>query len=141
MRLTNNFSNKKRQIKICPSENQESYALKKWADYHPICSKSLIHIKNGGSLKSRIEGANFKRAGVKAGVSDYFLPYPVNSYHGLWLELKRRERSSSKVSEDQHNWLILMASFGYAICVAYGWLEARDKITEYLNGSKIIFHM
>ena len=71
MKLSTNFPRKKRQVKIFPSEKQESYALKKWADYHPICKKALLHIKNGGSLKSKIEGANFKRAGVKAGVSDY----------------------------------------------------------------------
>ncbi|HNC11755.1 MAG TPA: hypothetical protein PLF59_08280 [Cyclobacteriaceae bacterium] len=139
--MSTNFPRKKRQVKIFPSEKQESYALKKWADYHPICKKALLHIKNGGSLKSKIEGANFKRAGVKAGVSDYLLPYPVSPYHGLWIELKRREKSLCKVTDEQNDWLVLMASFGYAVCVAYGCLEAINKIKEYLNGSKIIFHV
>lgn len=122
----------KNKKSLCPSEAQEAYALKQWADTHPICRKHLIHIPNGGSRNPR-EALNLKRQGVKPGVSDYFLAYPIGGYHGLWLELKRRPLILSRVSAEQKDWLALMNSAGYSAEVAWGWENARMIIKSYLE--------
>lgn len=118
--------------KIYPSEAQEGYALIQWCCLHPICAHYIFHIANGGS-RNRVEAINLKRSGVRAGVSDYFLPYPINGFHGLWIELKRRDKIKSKPTKEQSKWLDSMKKLGYAASIAYGWEEAKEIILKYLH--------
>ena len=115
---------------IIPTEEQEHLALMEWAQTNKICRKYLIHIPNGGS-RHKAEAAKLKRMGVRAGVSDFFLPYPNDTYAGLWLELKRRKKS--RISEEQLHWLYLMQKCGYAAKIAYGWEHGKEIIKEYLE--------
>ena len=71
--------------------------------------------------------------GLKRGVSDYFLAYPVNPFHGLWLELKRTGRRS-RVSAEQLMWQERTRKVGYMSVTAYGWEQAKEFIEEYLRG-------
>ncbi len=80
-----------------------------------------------------LEAKSLKAQGVKSGVSDYFLAYPLAGYHGLWIELKRVAKARSVVSEAQRIWLGSMKSLGYKAMVAYGAQDASDKINEYLG--------
>lgn len=89
----------------------------------------LFHIPNGGRRDQR-EAQHFKRLGVKAGVSDLFLPVPRGSYHGLWIEMKT---PGGKVSQAQKEWLEAMQEQGYAGFVCYGADEACDVIEDYLK--------
>jgi hypothetical protein len=75
--------------------------LKKWADYHPI-ARLMFHIPNGGS-RHLYEAVNLKAQGVKAGIPDYFLPYPSKDKHGMFIELKRRFKA--RISKDQQECL------------------------------------
>lgn len=114
---------------LVPSEQQDHLALVKWAKYNPKL-KTLIHIANeydGG----KIGGYRRKLMGVKAGVSDFFLPLPLGGYHGMWLELKRVE--GGKVSREQQDWLNLMQELGYFVTVCYGFEDAVSKIRSYLS--------
>lgn len=113
-------------------EAAEARALIRWAAYHPICQKALIAIPNGGS-RHPLEAHNLKLQGVKAGVSDYFLAYPVQPYGGCWIELKRQKSSRSSLSESQKAWLELMKRYGYQASVAYGWQNAVEVIEDYLK--------
>lgn len=115
---------------VIPTEEQEHLALIQWVILHPICRKYLIHIPNGGS-RNIIEAAKLKKMGVKAGVSDLFLAYPNGIYYGLWIELKRRK--GGILTKGQRDWLYIMQAVGYSTVVAYGWEEAKEMITEYLN--------
>ena len=117
----------------CPTEAEEAVQLMQWALMHPICKNILIAIPNGGS-RNFLEARNMKKQGVKAGVSDYFLPYPVGCKAGLWIELKRRDKKLSKLSDLQFAWLTQMHKVGYACCVAYGAEDAISRISGYLNG-------
>src|SRR6267378_1394033 len=103
-------------------EQQEGIALMQWAAYHPIAKDHLIHIPNEAK-RSWSEGRKKKQEGVKSGVSDYFLAYPSNNKHGLWLEMKRRSKEA-KLTENQTIWLARMGKAGYAAKVVYGWEEA-----------------
>lgn len=123
--------------KIYPTEFQEACRLMQWAELHPICKHDLIHIPNGGKRDPK-EAKNLQRQGVKKGVPDYFLPYPVPSssglpYYGLWLELKRLGHIS-RPTPDQIKWISRMKKRGYSANIAYGANQAIEIIEMYLIG-------
>jgi hypothetical protein len=123
-------------------EDAEAIALIQWRDLHVRKHHELellIHIPQGGK-RGILEATRFKKMGVRAGVSDYFLPVPqlkrlspADSFtlkHGLWIELKA---GKGRLSEEQAKWLDLMDSQGYAIYEARGWQDAARAISRYLR--------
>lgn len=89
----------------------------------------LFHIKNettGGAKQVAID----KEGGVKKGVPDLFLPVPVLQFHGLFIEMKKE---GGRVSDDQFWWLEHLKVNGYACAVCYGWKQAVEVLTWYLN--------
>lgn len=118
--------------KPIPHEANEQEALFRWAAL--ACGRFpeldlLYHIPNGGS-RNRLEAANLKRQGVKAGVPDLCLPAARGKFHGLYIEMKY---GKNKTSEKQNKWLTALQSQGYAAAVCYGWQEAQELITKYLE--------
>jgi hypothetical protein len=116
-----------------PSEEQEQMAVIEWRDLmlpqFPDL-EDLIHIPNGG-WRSKPEAARFKRLGVQPGVSDLFLPAPRGKYHGLWIEMKRRQ--GGKLSPAQKDWLDRMNRKGYLALRADGAEEACEILYKYLT--------
>ena len=112
-----------------PIEADEAKALKTWSDYHPI-ARLMFHIPNGGS-RHLYEAVNLRAQGAKAGIPDYFLPYPCKDKHGLFIELKRVK--NSKLTQGQLECLKKLDSLGYKAVVAYGWEHAVKEIEEYLR--------
>lgn len=112
-------------------EAQEQQTLFAWAALsvgkYPELAL-LYHIPNGGS-RNKIEAANLKRQGVKAGVPDICLPVARGGYHGLYIELKA---GRNKTTEKQQEWLTALERQGYQAVVCYGWEEAKKAIEEYL---------
>ena len=112
-------------------EAQEQQTLFAWAALsvgkYPELAL-LYHIPNGGS-RNKIEAANLKRQGVKAGVPDICLPVARGGYHGLYIELKA---GRNKATEKQREWLTALEREGYQAVVCYGWEEAKKAIEEYL---------
>jgi hypothetical protein len=76
----------------------------------------------------------FKLMGVKAGVSDYFLPLARGKYHGFWLELKRDK--AARATDTQRHWLEKMKAQGYQAVLAYGHQDAIRLTKEYLGELK-----
>ena len=116
-----------------PSEEQEQAAVMEWVtimrpQYPEL--EDLFHIGNGG-LRSKTEAVRLKRIGVKAGVSDLFLPSPTKKYHGLWIELKRKK--GGRLSPEQKDWIDRMNKKNYLAVVANGAEEACDIIYKYLT--------
>lgn len=93
----------------------------------------MFHIPNGGS-RNKLEAANLKKQGVKAGVPDLFLPVSRGGYHGLFVELKY---GKNKPTEKQTKWLTNLNEQGYAVAVCYGCDEASEKILKYLKLGEI----
>ncbi len=89
----------------------------------------LFHIPNGGS-RNKLEAANLKKQGVRAGVPDLFLPVARGKFHGLFIEMKY---GMNKTTNKQSEWLKNLNAQGYAVCVCYGCEEASKKILCYLN--------
>lgn len=122
---------KVRNVFKCPTEHQESQKFYEWSQYHPIARDYLHKLSN--ERNSAKQGSKFKSEGQRAGVSDYFLSYPTNDKHGLWIEMKRSVKSLSNLSEKQASFLAMQERVGYATKVAYGADEAIKTVEEYLK--------
>lgn len=115
------------------SEKQEQIALFRRAQFHPITRDFMWASANGGS-RYFLEAISLKRQGVKPGIPDIQLAYPVGKYHGLFIELKRAGPRKGKLTADQVIWIKRLSSIGYAAYVADGWEEAWSQIMDYLGG-------
>lgn len=91
----------------------------------------LYHIPNGGS-RGKAEAGRFKAEGVKSGVPDICLPVARGEYHGLYIELKRRQ--GGRLSVNQRIWIDELRRQGYCATVCNGWEEAVAVIVAYLEG-------
>ena len=118
-----------------PDEDEEQIAVMRWAQMSmgrwPEL-EWLYHIPNGGK-RGKIEAARFKAMGVKAGVPDLCLPVPRGGYHGLYIEMKRRE--GGKLSKDQKKWIDGLHGNGYCVCRCDGWEQAVAVLEGYLRGN------
>ena len=89
-----------------------------------------------GGLRDKVTAARLKAEGVKAGVSDVFLPVPRLGYHGMWAELKRekyRNHTKGGRSDDQIKFQDAMKQQGYYCVTCYGWEEMVGKLVEYMG--------
>lgn len=114
------------------SEATEQERVMNWArfyekDYPEL--KLIYHIPNGGS-RNKLEAANLKRQGVKAGVPDLCLPVARSGKHGLYLEMKW---GKNKTTEKQDWWLKQLMQQGYKTEVCWTAEEAISKIAQYLE--------
>ena len=87
------------------------------------------HIPNGGK-RSKIEGARFKRMGVRKGVCDYFVMRASNGYHGLYIECKV---AKNKLTPEQKDFIGIADFEGYKTTVAYSSEQAIKIIYDYLG--------
>ncbi len=115
-------------------EDREQAALFDWAAYYPRL-RWMYAIPNGGNRNIR-EARRLVAQGVKAGVSDIFLPIVKRTagghYAGLYIEMKRRKKSGpSRIRPDQADFVRDMKIEGYKAVVCYGAGEAIKVITEY----------
>lgn len=76
----------------------------------------FIHIANERRCSPQ-RGSLLRKMGVKAGVSDIFIPRANDIYHGLWIELKD---VGGRLSTAQSNFIQQMLDEGYFAEVAYG---------------------
>lgn len=104
----------------------------------------LHSIPNGGSrgdsVRSRaIRGATMKAEGVKEGIPDVFLPYPILTptyrYAGLYIEMKKP--GVKKASKEQEAFRDYAHSVGYAWELCNNWERAYEICVEYLRGSYV----
>lgn len=119
-----------------PTEDTEQAHVFAWAAWargkYPELDL-LHHIPNGGK-RSKSEAARFKAQGVKAGMPDICLPCARGGYHGLYIELKRAK--GGKLSTAQKGWIDALNEQGYKAAVCYGFDEAKEIITEYLESGR-----
>lgn len=116
-----------------PTESNEQRTLFEWArrmEGRWPELRMLYHIPNEGKRSLRT-GARMKAEGLKSGVPDICLPVPRGGNHGLYIELKRRK--NSKVTQEQLEWIMDLASQGYVAAVCRGCDDAISLITDYMN--------
>lgn len=117
----------------CPTEAVEQTSLLRWAFYEQGAYPELgllYHIPNEGKRSART-GAAMKMQGMKPGFPDLGLPVARGQYHGLYVEMKRREGETP--TQQQYEWLKALDAQGYAVCWAKGWEEAAQAILHYLK--------
>lgn len=108
-------------------KQQEAFEQRTVISYCDMRKYTVFHIPNGGS-RNKLEAANLKRQGVRAGVPDLFFPVSRWGYHGMFIELKA---GKNKTTEKQNEWIDLLRSNGYYVRVCYGFDEARAVIDWY----------
>ena len=118
-----------------PTESVEQQRLFQWARMasgaHPEL-RLMYKIPNEGK-RSVVAGAMLKRAGMRPGFPDLFLPRPRGKYHGLFIEMKY---DRGKTSKDQEEWISLLRGEGYACAVCYNASEAIEIIEKYNKGDR-----
>jgi hypothetical protein len=124
-RNPNNF----RLTPVIPKEDHEQIVAATWLDKNNI---PFYHIPNGGR-RNLIEAMKFKRMGVKAGIPDICIPVARSGHHGLYIELKRKEKGV--ISENQQYWLDELKRQGYDVFVAQGAEALIQYVKNYLLGA------
>lgn len=97
-----------------------------------------FHAVHNQGHGDRIRGAIAKAEGVRRGVPDTFLPWPVAHWHGLYIEMKKpTERPKTKgkggVSDEQGAFGAYALRVGYGWAVCYSWREAADTLRAYIE--------
>lgn len=116
----------------------------------PLPMLKWMHaIPNGGTrgddAKTRaIRGGALKAEGVRQGVGDTFLPYPIftpqgEAYAGLYIEMKKpslKPKSATAkggLSDEQIEFSDYVTSVGYIYRVCYTWREAANVVKWYIG--------
>lgn len=89
----------------------------------------LYAIPNAGK-RSRFEGNNMVKQGLRAGVPDICLPVAKHHWSGLYIELKV---GRNKTSELQDEWIEKLRKYGHKVEVCYGAESAINAIKQYLG--------
>lgn len=123
-------------MKVTPHESVEQECVFRWAAMNQNRFPDLewmFHIPNGGT-RNATEAECLRRQGVKAGIADICLPVARGGYHALYIELKRIK--GSRKTKDQEDFINAMNARGNLATFAYGWQQAVEIITDYLNYPK-----
>lgn len=126
------------------NENGHQKALFQWAALATSTRPELkwLHSVPNGAHVSKIQAAMLVAEGLRSGVPDIFLDVARGGMHGLRIELKVPEVRNSKgtiekrkgvLSLEQSHWICHYTDAGYMVRVAYGWLQAKEIIEEYLS--------
>lgn len=119
-------------------EYHEQAAVFEWAFYQSKkypCLKFLHASTAGEKFANAKQASRAKKAGMRAGVPDIFLPYPNGEYAGLFIEMKRKiikGQSKPTLSTEQKVWLDYLNEAGYKAIVCYGAGEAIMQIMNYV---------
>lgn len=120
-------------------ERIEQKSVFTWAKWQPFNGGKLadyIHHSPNGGKRNEIAGRHFKEMGTMAGFPDLFLFVPKNGWHGLFIELKKKNAKQSDISDNQLAVLQRLESQGYCCKVCFGANEAIDTIKDYLKGGE-----
>lgn len=116
----------------------------------PVDALAWFHAVHNQGHGDRIRGAIAKAEGVRKGVADTFLPWPVYEpcpsdpqimmmkWAGLYIEMKKpTERPKTKgkggVSDEQGAFGAYALRVGYGWAVCYSWREAADTLRAYIE--------
>ncbi|MBP1614198.1 MAG: nuclease [Bacteroidetes bacterium] len=120
---------KKRVVKHEEADMQAEFFRQVKILFPKLPEKLLFAVPNGGS-RHKIEAANMKRQGVKAGVADVILLVPKKGYASLCLEFKTfTGRQSDEQKEFQRQAELCRSKYVVVRSVA----QAIEMVREYLK--------
>ena len=116
------------------TEFDEQVSIFQWAEIKQIeiPELRLLNSSLNGVRLSIGAAKKAKRAGMKAGFPDLFLPVARGGFHGLFIELKRV--GGRKPDPEQEKWLKWLSKEGYDCYCCKGAESAIQTIISYLNG-------
>lgn len=115
------------------SQEQQRLVLKlRWL--HPTLV--FFAIPNGGR-RGKGEARKMVLEGVEKGTPDIFIAEPSRGYYGLFIELKRAEKSKSVTSAEQLDKLSDLKRRGYKTAICFGADEAYKLIVSYLENDAV----
>lgn len=119
------------------SEHAQQVALFAWAalNYEKYPELRLMFAIPNGGERNVIVASNLKAEGVKADVSDIFLPVARGHWHGLFIELKKikGKKPAGHATPGQLDFIAAVGKQGFAAMVAVGFIAARDALIQYLE--------
>lgn len=95
-------------------------------------------VPNQRGSRTAVNNKILKGQGVTAGVCDISVLVPAGHFHGLFIELKRRDMSAREVTEAQWDQIRRRQEMGYQALVAPGFDVARSETKRYLALSWIV---
>lgn len=113
-------------LKKLGHEEIEHRAVVTWLKYKHI---PVMHFNN--TPRNAIDGARLKAMGLLKGTPDLFIPVPRSSFHGLFIEMKRR--LGGFVSPDQARVIEMLNGLGYYAVVCHGSDDAIRTIEHYMR--------
>ncbi|MFA9375770.1 MAG: hypothetical protein ACERKZ_03340 [Lachnotalea sp.] len=120
-------------MKLKGTEDEAQIAVFEWAKWkrskYPAL-EAMYHVPNEGK-RTKAAGANLKRQGMKAGVSDICLPCAVGEYNNLYIELKV---GKNVATPDQLTFIDTINSVGGKALVVYEADNAIEVLAAYLEG-------
>lgn len=122
-------------VKNLAHEDAEQKAVIDWTKlmaWRWPALEMLIHYPSGGK-RPYGEAGKMKGLGTKAGVPDLILPVPRGQYHGLFIEMKRPDKSKARTSPEQKEWIRMLNEEGFLAVICYGQDEAKETIIDYLD--------
>ncbi len=119
-------------------ERDEQKALVRWMSYHPVIREFFCKNNNEGK-RTPLQTHRLKLEGLRPHVSDIFIYYPNEKYHGLWLEVKRNKKYTTSERKTptwigQEAFQEAVRSVGFAAHFCYGWEDGKGVIERYLSG-------
>lgn len=95
-----------------------------------------IHAIPNGGKRDCITAASLKAQGVKSGIPDVFVPIPINSFAGLYIEFKAPsfgQNPEKGLTKTQKEFKIYAESVGYDYKVVSCWQNAISHVQNYLK--------
>lgn len=122
------------------SEYQHQVQVFEWADMMSVQRPELklLNASLNGVRLTIGQAAKAKRAGMKAGYPDIFLPVRCGIYSGLFIELKKT--GGKNPGPAQVEWLMALRDQGFDCYCCKGSESAIATIISYLNGHPLPKH-
>lgn len=117
---------------LIPSEYEESKAFWQYCQRVLRLGMSVHHIPNEGMRESWYTKALI-RIGLLPGVLDFFIQRVNKKWHGLYIDMKRKDQRGKKTDEDQDAFIENAIKDGYYASYAYGCDDAIKIYTDYVN--------
>lgn len=118
----------------CRPEHDEQKAFFELVNLYSSRHKELLNVFAipNGSLRNKIVAAKLKAEGVRAGYPDIGVDVARRGYHGLRIEMKRRNGGNG-LSRLQTEWFRRLTEQGYLCHMAKGCDEAIAMLFWYLE--------
>lgn len=111
-------------------DNEQAAFLQAFQLQWPKLFPFLFAIPNGGRREIK-EAMRLKKAGVKRGIPDLFLAYPMMRFHGMFIEMKSKKGQLSPEQKEYHR---IFKDHDFHVVTCRSSLDALYESKRYLSG-------